>query len=135
MSYDQITSGSLIDYHFLWKREELKGETEGRKSRPACVVVRTIFKDQDVLLILPITTKEPPNDVHSIHVPDMEAKRLKMENAFDRWIILDEVNIDRIPSTVLVPDAFRGQFSKAFLKQITIGYQNAKREMKQVSRI
>ena len=31
MGYDDIQSGSLIDYQFLWHQESLCGEIEGRK--------------------------------------------------------------------------------------------------------
>ena len=31
MGYDDIQSGSLIDYQFLWHQESLRGEIEGRK--------------------------------------------------------------------------------------------------------
>lgn len=52
--------GEVFRYPFLWKREELSGETEGRKKRPACIAVTIAKHDgEPVVFILPITTQPP----------------------------------------------------------------------------
>ena len=34
MSYDELQSGVVLHYPYLWGREADRGETEGRKQRP-----------------------------------------------------------------------------------------------------
>ena len=46
MSYDDLTSGAVIRFHFLWSREAERGESEGRKERPTVVGFRL---DEDLL--------------------------------------------------------------------------------------
>ena len=119
-SYDDIQSGSLIDYQFLWHRESLNGETEGRKSRPCAVVLRL----RNSFLIMPVTTKPPLGNALAIPFPEIEALRLKLERGIRRWVIIDEINIDQIPSYVMEPDALIGQLSKGFGRQLIEAFQN-----------
>ena len=35
MAFERLTQGAVIRYQYLWKREQERGETEGRKDRPA----------------------------------------------------------------------------------------------------
>ena len=50
------TAGEVFRYPFLWKREELSGETEGRKKRPVCIAVTVAKQDgETVVFILPIS--------------------------------------------------------------------------------
>ena len=59
MSFDQILTGTLIRYPYLWVREAYDGETEGRKERPVAVGVRLARVDGDLILFFPITSREP----------------------------------------------------------------------------
>lgn len=36
---NEPAAGKVFWYPFLWKREQLEGETEGRKKRPVCIAV------------------------------------------------------------------------------------------------
>lgn len=35
----EFLPGQIISYPYLWELQDERGETEGRKSRPTCVVV------------------------------------------------------------------------------------------------
>jgi hypothetical protein len=43
-------AGEVFRYPFLWKREQLAGETEGRKKRPVCIAVTVINRDGQTLV-------------------------------------------------------------------------------------
>lgn len=52
MSRDELRTGCVIRFPYLWVRESERGETEGRKSRPVAVGVRitrpSFVEDQDL---------------------------------------------------------------------------------------
>ena len=124
MGYDDIQTGSLIDYQFLWKRESLRGEEEGRKSRPCAVVLRL----KNSFSIMPVTTKRPDSNTLAIPFPEIEARRLGMAGDIERWVIIEEINSDEIPSYVMEPDALIGQLSKGFARQLVEAFlKNAQR--------
>ena len=52
MSWDEIRSGSVIRYQFLWSREANAGETEGRKRRETVVAARFDLDGQDHIIVL-----------------------------------------------------------------------------------
>lgn len=115
MSYDNIATGSVILYPYLWCWQSEAGETEGRKKRPTAVSVRIKRKDGDVLLLLPITSKMPDASRRALEIPDMEKHRAGLDRSLRLWIILDEFNTDMVgQSWYLEPNAVIGQFSKAF---------------------
>ena len=60
MTADFPAAGQVFDYHYLWKWQADRGETEGRKKRPSCVViVVTNRAGQHVMFIAPVTSKAP----------------------------------------------------------------------------
>ena len=130
MGYDHIQSGSLINYHFLWYRESQRGESEGRKSRPCAVVLRL----ENSFVIMPVTTKQPDSKNIAIKFPEIEAERLKLERGIERWVIVDEINTDEIPSYVMEPDALIGQLSKSFARQLIEALRKNIRSAKTTSR-
>jgi hypothetical protein len=86
--------GSIIIYPYLWARESRRGETEGRKYRPACVALH--FKkpgsNEDMLALFALTTKSPGPSDHVLELPELERRHLKLRDRC--WIILDECNQD-----------------------------------------
>ena len=84
MGYDDIQSGSLVDYQFLWHQESLRGEIEGRKSRPCAVVLRL----RNSFVIMPVTTKRPNVNTLAIPFPEIEAERLHLERGIERGLLL-----------------------------------------------
>jgi hypothetical protein len=93
MSLPVPRAGLVIRYSFLWSHEVRKGATEGRKDRPAAIVVATRKgQDGDVHVIVAPITHEPPEDpAASIEIPIDTVKALGLDG--DRqWIRLDELN-------------------------------------------
>ncbi|GAB2188324.1 hypothetical protein LAB1_56350 [Roseibium sp. LAB1] len=117
-------TGLVISYSFLWSRENAKGEEQGRKARPTCVVVPLTSKSGDVVLF-PLTTKDPGVGRLCLRVPETERKRLKLRGDTPCWILLDEANTDILPGSFHVePISYDpltisyGKFSHAFVGQI-----------------
>jgi len=93
MSYDDLTTGAVIRYPFLWTHEADAGETEGRKERPAAVGFRIPRPDTgDILLLFPITTKEPAPSRFFAEIPLTEKRRAGLDTVSRLWLILDEFN-------------------------------------------
>ena len=75
-------------------REAHQGETEGRKDRPVAVGVRVPRADGDLLLLFPITTKEPEATRFASEIPLIEKRRAGLDPSLRLWIVLDEYNTD-----------------------------------------
>ena len=121
MAFDEIQTGCVIGYQYLWKREALSGQLEGSKRRPVAVAFRVPGKQADTLYLLPITTKQPDPSTLSIEVPQIEKRRAGLDPDIRQWIIVQEFNVDLIPgSFVLEPHAKIGEFSKAFFRSVLL---------------
>jgi hypothetical protein len=116
VSFADFKTGAVIRFPYLWAREAARGETEGRKSRPAAVGVRIPRpRGEDVLLLFPITSQEPARGRFAAEIPDTEKRRAGLDGSLRLWIMLDEYNQDVIGrSFYLEPEAVQGRFSKAF---------------------
>lgn len=116
------TAGEVFLYPFLWKREELSGETEGRKKRPVCIAVTVAKQDgETVVFILPITTQPPQPARHAVEVPEIESQRVGLETHVRKWIMLDEVNTDIVERSYVWDDRKPlGAFSPAFTAKIRV---------------
>ncbi|SFU22478.1 hypothetical protein [Mesorhizobium sp. YR577] len=115
MSYDDIQTGAVIRYPYLWARQSSSGETEGRKGRPVAVGVRLSRPDGDLVLFFPITTKQPESSRFAVEIPDIEKRRAGLNLDLRLWIILDEFNTDIVGrSFYLEPAPPIGRFSKVF---------------------
>ena len=117
-SYDAYQSGTLVEYQFLWSHEADKGLVDGAKRRPCAIILRSTDPHSDRIFLLPITTKEPLDSKPSIEIPELEARRMGLSETLRRWIILDEINVDEIPSYVLEPNAKIGDVGKSFFQTI-----------------
>ncbi len=115
MSFDDLVTGSVIDYNYLWVREAEKGETEGRKSRRVAVGIRLPRSNGDVLILFPITSKSPHPERLAVEIPATEKRRAGLSVDVSLWIVLDEYNEDVVGRSFYIePDCIRGRFSKAF---------------------
>lgn len=113
-------AGEVFRYPFLWKRQALQGETEGRKSRPVCIAVTIANANgETVVFILPITTHPPLAGRHAVEVPDIEARRAGLDLHVRKWVMLDEINTDIIERSWVSEDlTLMGAFGPAFATQI-----------------
>lgn len=66
----EFLPGLVIDYPYLWAWQHERGETEGRKARPTCVVVAVRGANDGLthLALLAITTEPPQADRAAIEV-------------------------------------------------------------------
>ncbi|MBB2199172.1 hypothetical protein HLH44_17305 [Gluconacetobacter sp. 1c LMG 22058] len=125
MADDFPRVGQIIDYHYLWKWQDARGETEGRKRRPSCVVVVAVDRNgKHHLFLLPITSKEPTAGRQAVPIPETEARRAKLDTRIPLWVIVDEVNYDILETSYTLDDRSpRGQFSPTFSDQIVLAFK------------
>ena len=124
MTSEDVQTGTVISYNFLWVREHGRGVEHGRKARPACVVVPLTSAGNTVVLF-PLTTQEPGSERVAFRVPETERRRVKLRGSAPCWIILDEGNSDTFPGSFHVEPISHdpmtvtyGRFSQAFVAQI-----------------
>ena len=94
----------VLGYSYLWNREASKGETSGRKNRPAAIViVRTDVGPGEMVYVVPITHSEPANgDDTKILIPQSIKQRLGLDQ--DRsWVDVTEYNVFVWPGHDLQP--------------------------------
>ncbi len=107
MSFDDIRSGAVIRYPYLWDREPNAARQRGRKGRPTAVGLRLERPNGgDVLILFPIASKEPETGRLAVEIPEIEKRRSGLSIDMRLWIILDEANQDQIGrSFYLMPRA------------------------------
>ena len=135
MSYADIQTACVIHYPYLWAREARRGETEGRKDRPVSVGIRLSRAEGDLLVLLPITTKEPEPARFATEIPLIEKRRAGLDPDLRLWIILDEYNTDIVgQSFYLEPEQPIGRFSKAFFLPLVRAFVARRKSLTGVSR-
>ena len=136
MSFEDLRTGAVLRFPYLWAREAAQGETEGRKPRPVAVGVRIPRpNEEDVLVLFPITSKEPSRGRFAAEIPDIEKRRAGLDSALRLWIILDEYNQDIIGrSFYLEPEPPLGYFSKAFFLPLLQAFITRRAEARIVDR-
>jgi hypothetical protein len=125
MALDLPRAGTVIDYPYLWARERDAGETEGRKARPACVVVSlSTSAGEHLVALLAITSRSPHDAASAFEVPALELRRAGLAHHRRAWIVIDEFNTDILErSWYYAPNSARGAFSPAFLKRILAAFR------------
>ncbi len=104
MGLPEARPGLVFRYEYIWKRQELAGQTAGEKERPACVVLTVSGAAGDRrVLIVPITTQEPGRDVPALEIPPAVKRHLGLDAGRPSWIILSEANLDSWPSPDMRP--------------------------------
>ncbi|GAA4134587.1 hypothetical protein ACFFTN_13225 [Aminobacter aganoensis] len=135
----EFLPGQVIDYPYLWAWQHERGETEGRKVRPSCVIVaiRGAKDGLTHLALLAITTQPPQAGRVSIEVSDIECRRAGLSNIRRCWIVADEYNYDIAERSFhLEPHSkIHGRFSKAFVMKIATAFIEAQASGRRVSRL
>lgn len=135
MAFEDLTTGSVIRYPYVWSREAAQGETEGRKDRPTAVGVRLPREDGDLIVLFPITSQPPVHNAFAVEIPEIEKRRAGLDTDKQLWIILDEYNDDVIGrSFYLEPEPPLGAFSPAFFKPLILEFIRRKKSRAGVSR-
>lgn len=85
--------GLVIRYSYLWHRDWIKGQDEGRKDRPCAIVVAMTDNSpgKTRVLVLPITHSQPENAAHAIEIPAAVKRHLQLDDQRS-WILIDEWN-------------------------------------------
>lgn len=130
--------GDVWRYPYLWRWQDERGETDGRKDRPTAIIAALRdAKGQKHLFLLPLTTKPPSTKQTSVEVPIIEARRAGLTDTDRVWVILDEYNYDILDkSSYFDPDGKVGRFSTAFSKKLLRAYSIAlaKQQTRRVDR-
>ena len=122
MGREPPPQGSIIQYPYLWVAQRDAGETEGRKSRPACLVLRIRDPERAIhhLILLGISSQPPRPDQAALEIPDTERRRAGLTRYPGAWIVVSEYNYDIAersyyyePNTPPL-----GAFSAPFLREI-----------------
>lgn len=84
--------GLVISYSYLWRREHLAGQREGRKDRP-CVIVLAVDRGPDgtIVTVVPVTHAEPKDPSIAVELPQAVKRHLGLDAARS-WVMLDEGN-------------------------------------------
>jgi hypothetical protein len=129
MARDLPPQGSVIQYPYLWVRQRNAGETEGRKSRPVCLILRIKDPKRAIhhLILLPITSQQPQPDQVALEIPDIERRRAGLTRYSRAWIIVGEYNYDIAEQSYYYePNSpVLGAFSAPFLREIATAVRAA----------
>ena len=109
-------AGLVIPYNYLWRHEHRKGRDEGRKTRPAVIVlvVQKTEGDAPRVTVAPITHTPPDATTEAMEL----LPRIKQDLQLDgerSWIILDEVNEFTWPGYDIRPVTGSESFSYGFI--------------------
>ena len=117
---DRIQSGAIIDYPYLWRWQRDRGESEGRKERPTCVLLAVRAGGLTHLALLPISSRRPSGDQLALEIPETERKRAGLSEFHEAWITISEYNYDIAErSFYFDPSApILGRFSRSFVTQL-----------------
>ena len=136
MSFERILTGAVIRYPYLWAREAHDGETEGRKDRPVAVGLRLARVNGDLIILFPITSREPETARFSAELPAIEKRRAGLDPTLRLWLILDEFNTDIVGrSFYLEPIPPIGRLSKAFFLPLLREFVARRASFTQVDRL
>ncbi|MFN0114384.1 MAG: hypothetical protein ACKVPY_06885 [Paracoccaceae bacterium] len=124
------SAGDVWRYPYLWKWQQLGGETEGRKDRPVAVVIT--LRDANAashVILLALTTQPPGKDRLCISVPRAEKRLAGLDSDRPVWLMLDEYNHDILEiSPRFDPSARIGRFSDRFVQHLAARFAAALRE-------
>ena len=97
--------GDIWRFPYLWHREALSGETEGRKQRP-CVLALLLRDSQgeEQIMLIPITSRQQSNNPFALEIPEIEKKRGGLDISLRLWAIADAVSYTHLtlPTTPYV---------------------------------
>ena len=112
--------GDVLSYPYLWHWQAARGETGGRKDRPACVVLPLQKGGETHLFLLAITSTPPRADQAAVEIPETEQRRAGLRGWKQGWAIVDEFNYDIAERSFhLEPAAaVQGRFSEAFVERL-----------------
>ena len=108
--------GLVLSYSYLRADDAKRGAEEGRKTRPAVIVLaRRDMAPREVVYVVPITHSPPARRGDKIEIPHGVKKRLGLDDRAS-WIDATEVNIFVWPGPDLRPtgDSHAGDDASCF---------------------
>jgi hypothetical protein len=122
MAREPPSQGTIIQYPYLWASQRDAGETEGRKYRPVCLVLRIWDASRSIhhLILFPISSQPPNTDQIALEIPDTERRRAGLNRYPRAWIVVSEYNYDVAErSYYYSPNGdVLGSFSAPFLREV-----------------
>lgn len=116
-----LRPGDVVHYPYLWRWQNDRGETGGRKDRPVCVLLAAMGRDRHThLALLAISSREPNADQTAIEIPEIERRRAGLSELSRAWITVSEYNYD-IAERSWHLDTNRpplGRFGKPFMQRL-----------------
>lgn len=93
MALPDPVPGLVIAYSYLWRYERDEGHVEGRKVRPAAIVVTRVSGEEGEtdVYVVPITHSKPPDPNVGVEIPPQVRKRLRLDEE-PCWAIVNEGN-------------------------------------------
>lgn len=132
MTSPSYRPGQIVEYPYLWQWQHDRGESDGRKRRPVCIVaaVRGARDGLTHLGLLAITTGRPGEGRAAVEIPEMECRRAGLSGVKRAWVVVDEYNYDVAErSWYLEPDAEGGRrLSKPFMMKVAAAFAAATRD-------
>lgn len=118
-------NGSVLRYPYLWTWQRDKGETEGRKNRPVCMVLAIPKGTQTNLILLAISGTPPRSGQTALEIPQLECRRAGIRDWKDAWITVSEFNHDIAEQSFYYDPSAEvlGSFSKGFLAKIAAAFK------------
>jgi hypothetical protein len=129
MAIEPPPQGSVILYPYLWVRQRDAAETEGRKTRPACLVLRMRDQKRELhhLAVLAVSSQPPGSDQAAVEVPDTERRRAGLSRYPRAWVVVSEYNYDIAEQSWYYEPGRQppGEFSAPFLREIAKAFRAA----------
>lgn len=123
--------GQILDYPYLWQWQQERGESDGRKPRPVCVVaaVRGAGDGLTHLALLAITTSRPGEGRTAVEIPEIECRRAGLVDVKRAWVVVDEYNYDVAERSWYLEPALAGErrLSKPFMMKLAVAFTTARR--------
>ncbi|MGO1075265.1 hypothetical protein [Inquilinus sp. CA228] len=122
MKPEDLKSGVIVDYPYLWRWQQERGETEGRKDRPVCVAIalRRLDSSKTYLALLAISGTPPQPGRRTLELAEIECRRAGIKTWKAAWIYIDEYNFDIAEWSYYLDlsQEPRGRFSKSFMMKL-----------------
>jgi len=126
MNRELLRPGTIVRYPYLWKWQDARGETEGRKDRPTCVLVAARRPGPDVthLALLAISSQPPTDGEVALEVPEIECRRGGLADWRQAWITVGEYNYDIAERSYYLELDQRplGRFGKPFVMRVAAAF-------------
>lgn len=115
MAWPRPEPGLVIRYAYLWRREQVAGQEEGRKDRPCAIILAVAHGSatDPTVIVLPITHAAPRDPADGVELPAATKRRLGLDDARS-WVITSEANRFAWPGPDLRPLPGAGMESVAY---------------------